>query len=221
MQALIVDTGEASGSAGPHPAEVDVYKKPFIHYQLALLKKHNVEKVLVVEREFGKRTREFVSKNLQGFPVEYDWLDGPFTTGYLKGIGARLDEVFFLTRHDRFLPVDYYLLWRWFTMNPVKMLGTLVVSRPTERYPSDLYGDLIAKLVRSYGDERGNLLDYGVAILRKEAVMDFAGDCGLSEFYNALAGAGQMGAFLTDKHFFDTTEEGVKGLRRYLLYSQL
>jgi len=219
LQALVAEVDGAWSER--HPADVDVYKKPFLFYQLALLKKHNVAKVLVVVRRFGKRTQEFVKKSFKGFPIEYEWLDEPLTSARLKVLADRLDDMFFVTRHDRFLPVDYYLLWRWFTMNPAKMLGTVVVSRPTERYRPNLYADLGVKLVRSYGGERKNLLDYGVSLLRKEAVMDSAGDEDLRGLHNRLAEAGQLGAFLSDKHFFDATEEGVKGLRRYLLYSQL
>jgi len=204
-----------------HPAEVDVYEKPFIFYQLALLKKHNVNSVLVATQRFGKETLEFISRNLGRYTVEYEWIEGPFTPADLKALAHRLDDVFFITRHDRFLPVDYYLIWRWFTMNPVRMLGTIVVRRPTERYPANLLGDLGAKRVHSYEGERRNLLDYGVRVLRKEAIALASGQDRLAGLYNRLAEDGHLGAFLTDKNFFDATPEGLKGLRRYLLYSRL
>lgn len=217
----MLDGGLPPVKMNTHLMEFEVFKKPFMYYQLAQIRKHNVKKIILCVPSMPEKLRGYAKEKFRDVDISFVEPGDGGGNDLLK-IQSQLDDVFFVAYYDRFLPIDYYLLWRWFNMNPMQMLGATVVSNPMLGYKPNLQADLLAKRVKSFGPDGANLIDWGISILNKKCLeaIPKAESLPLPGLLDALARRGELGAFLTDKNFFDLSEAGLKGLKRYILYSR-
>jgi NDP-sugar pyrophosphorylase family protein len=91
--------------------------KPFLHYQLAYLKRHGIQDVLLCVGYLGGQIREFAGTGVDwGLTITYadegDELRG--TGGALRKAMEEglLQDYFLLTYGDSFLPVDFRKIWK-------------------------------------------------------------------------------------------------------------
>lgn len=178
MQAVILAGGLGTRLGGltaglPKPM-VDVEGKPFLEYELELLRSHGIRDIVlcighkagVIESYFGDGSR--FDMNI-AYSIEGDELMG--TAGAVKQAEALVQDVFFLTYADSYMRMDYTAAYDAFVASG--RLGMMVVM------PNDDGVEQSNILVRDgrvvvYDKEHltpeMRHINFGVSLLRREAL---------------------------------------------------
>jgi len=192
----------------PKPMVV-VGGKPFLQYQLELLKSFGLKKILLLVSYLGNQIEDFFGNGSKfGMEIEYCYEETPLGTGgALKHAEYMLDDEFLLLNGDTYLPIDYRILIEtYYNHRPV---GLITAYDNNERIvPNNLAVDE-SNVVTNYNKrnmEGMTHVDAGVLILRKEVVeLIPAGKvCSLEEeIFSKLIERNNLMAFPTSKRFYD------------------
>jgi NDP-sugar pyrophosphorylase family protein len=188
---------------------IQICGRPFLEYQLALLRSHGVNDFILcighlgdlLESHFGDGSRFGVSirygrenRNLLG------------TAGALKNVEQLLDEDFFVTYGDAYLVLDYQHAAAYFRQHD--RLGLMVVYKNRGRY--DRSNVVVqGRFVSAYDKERTlpgmEYIDFGVSILRKEALRRIPPGLAvpLEKLYAGLVAEQQLLAYRARRRFYE------------------
>jgi histidinol-phosphate phosphatase family protein len=182
--------------------------KPFLEYQLELLKKNNLRQtVLCVGYLKDKIKSHFGDGSQFGVTIEYSEEDKPLgTAGALKNAESLLGEDFLVLNGDTYLDIDYgEAIERY---RSAKKLGLMVVRRIDPRYDKGnvmVARKVVAKYDRS--GEAGNMthIDCGLSVLNREAleIVPHGQFFQLDEVYHGLAQRRELVALVTNVRFYD------------------
>lgn len=190
----------------------DVHGKPFFSYQLELMSRQGIKRFVfcaghlgeVVEKHFGDGTR-------YGVDIEYSY-DGPEplgTAGAVRKALPLLDEDFFVLYGDSFMNADF----RELACAYEKAAGEGAAGLMAVFLNEGLFdqsnviledGELI-KYEKGCADEAMCYIDYGVAVLSREAVEEIpeGRSADLSDVYTRLVNEGRMAACEVPDRFYE------------------
>ena len=200
---------------------IPVKGRPFLEYQLELFKRSGIRDVVLCVGHLGGQIREcFGDGSRFGVDVRYsdegDRLLG--TAGAIRHAERLLADEFFLTYGDSYLLLDYRAVMNGFRQR--NKLGLMVVYRNRDYLDKSnvvVDGELI-KVYDKEGRTPGmEYINYGVSVLRKEAVGLIPPDrpCTQEEFYQLLIGQQQLLAFETRQRFYEIgSPQGLDEFRR-------
>lgn len=190
-------------------AMIPVRGRPFLEYQLALLKHHGVTDIILcigylgdmLESHFGDGSRLGVSIR---YGREGDRLLG--TAGALRNVEGLLDEDFFVTYGDGYLAMDYQRAMAYFRQR--HRLGLMVVYKNRDRYERSnvvVRGQFIAAYDKHSKLRGMEYIDFGVSILRKEAIRQVGPGraSSLEELYAGLITQQQLLAHRARHRFYE------------------
>ncbi len=190
-------------------AMIPICGRPFLEYQLALLRSHGVTDIVlcighlgdVLESHFGDGAR-------LGLSIRYGRDGGrPLGTGgALKNVERLLDEEFFVTYGDGYLAVDYRRAMAYFRQQ--RRLGLMVVYKNRDRY--DRSNVVVrGRFVTAYDKRRRvpgmEYIDFGVSIFRRAALRSIPPGAALSleSVYADLIGRRQLLAYKVRRRFYE------------------
>ncbi|HVP37005.1 MAG TPA: sugar phosphate nucleotidyltransferase [Terriglobales bacterium] len=182
--------------------------RPFLEYQLELLKEYEIKDVLLCVGFKGELIKEHFGDGRKfGVSLSYSF-DGDKllgTAGALKKAYKLLGENFFLMYGDSYLPYDYLRIEESFKMS--NKLSLMVTYKNQNRF--DKSNILIEEgLVKVYDKtfEGGKLeyIDAGLSILKKEVLNLVPEDepYNLEGLYGALISEEEMSAFEIRQRFY-------------------
>lgn len=222
MQAVIL-CGGLGTRLGPLTRDlpkslVPVAGKPFIHYQLSLLRHHGVRHVVLCIGHLGQAIRETVGDGRAwGLEVAYsdegERLLG--TAGAVKRAAPLLHEVFFVKYGDSYLPIPYAQVWAAFERSGKPAM--MVVYRNANAYDQSnvvLHDGMVQDYNKS--NPAGKLyIDAGVTVLRKEVLNLVPDDApsSLEALFSQLVRARGLAAFETEQRFYEVGS--VRGLEEF------
>ncbi len=191
-----------------------VLGKPFIDYQVELLKKSGVRDLVLCIGYRGEKIEDHLGDGSRfGVKVEYS-RDGPELlgpAGALKRAEKLLGGSFFVTYGDAYLRAPYGRIME--TLLKSDRLGLMVAFRNDGRYGrSDLTVE--SGMVVRYDKKRSlsgmHWINFGVSALRKEALgaIPERKVCGEEEFYGALIKDRQLKAFPVYDRFYEIGTPG-------------
>ena len=200
---------------------VDVHGKPFLEYELALLRERGVTDVVLclghlaegIMGHFGDGSRFGLRI---AYSVEIGCLLG--TAGAVKQAEPLLDGVFFLTYADSYLRVDYGAVLS--ALRRCGGLGLMVVYRNEDRYERSnvVVEDGRVRVYDKEGAATGmDYVNYGVSALRKEALTLVPAGVPYSQeaWYQALIRDRRLAAFEASERFYEVgSPEGLAEFRR-------
>ena len=183
--------------------------KPFLHYQLDLLRAYGIRRVVLLVAYLGEQIKKHFGDGAGlGLHLTYSHEPAPLGTGgALKNAEALLDEEFLLLNGDTYLAIDYAALGQEFRASKV-MAMIVAYENLDARVPSNLAlsADRSVAAYRKR-DPRGlTHVDAGVIALRREVLggIPAARSCSLEEeIFPRLIERGQMKAWVTREPFFD------------------
>jgi NDP-sugar pyrophosphorylase family protein len=196
---------------------IAVAGKPFLEWQLALLRSSGIANALLLVAYLGEQIEEYFGNGAKtGGCVEYSYERSPLGTGgALKNAEAKLRDWFVLVNGDTYLAIDYQKLMRDFVDADSRAM-IVAYEKPamaTEAVPaSGLPGNLGVSSngkVTAYQKrepEGLNHIDAGVIVLKKEVLLNLsmAKKCSLEEeIYPQLIARGEMWAWVTREPFYD------------------
>lgn len=202
---------------------VDVDGRPFLAHQLALLRRHGVDDVVMCVGHLGERIRETIGDGSAfGVRVRYSW-DGERrlgTGGALRKAAAMLGPAFLVLYGDSYLECDYQAIAAAFTASGRD--GLMTVLRNDGRWDRSnvLYAEgRIVRYDKANATAEMRHIDYGLGAL-KAAVLDaYPPDrpLDLASVYQDLVARGELAAYEVPGRFYEIgTPEGLEDTRRHL-----
>jgi len=195
-------------------AMIDVAGKPFIHWQLSMLKKQQVDSVILCIGHLGEVIEAFAGDGSQyGLKITYSY-DGDKllgTGGAIKKIINTLPEVFFVLYGDSYLEIPYTPLVEAFSSSDKKGLMTVYENADLYDVSNAVFidGELLTYRKHDKVDEMRHI-DYGLGILHKDAFDGFPSETAfdLAEVYEKLVIEGQLLGYEVFKRFYEIGSPG-------------
>ena len=204
-------------------ALIEVAGKPFIHHQLAYLKKQGMARVVLCIGYLGEMIQEVVGDGSNfGLEVTYS-PDGPLllgTGGALRQALPVLGEDFFVLYGDSYLPVDYTAVQAAYLSSHQPALMT--VLKNNDRWDKSNVVFEQGRLIE-YNKEQTRLemqyIDYGLGILNRQVLMAYP-PCepfDLAKVYNFLSIQGKLAGFEVFERFYEIgSHAGIVETQTYL-----
>jgi len=182
--------------------------KPFLEYQLELLKKSNLKEIVLcvgylkdkIESYFGNGSRF-------GVKIEYSEEEKPLgTAGALRNAENILGDDFLVLNGDSYLAINYREVIEKYKLG--NKLGLMVVYKNNNKYDKSnvmIANELVTNYDRSGQIENMNYIDYGLSIINKKA-LEFVPQgkfFQLDEVYRELVKRREMMAFETQVRFYE------------------
>ena len=197
---------------------VEIHRKPFLAYQLELLRAQGITDVVLCIGHFGTQIREvFGDGSKYGVRISYsieDKLMG--TAGALKNAESLLGNVFFVMYGDSYLFLDFQKI-RHFFLSQDK-LGLATVYRNHDSYDLSnmvINGDMVVKYSKTEKTKDMVYIDYGASIFRKEVLQLIPENqtYSLEDLFIRLIGIEQLLAFEINDRFYEIGS--LQGLRDF------
>ena len=195
---------------------IPVNGQPFLQYQLELLARFGLRRVLLLVAYLGEQIEAYFGKGAAlGMDLAYSYEPEPLGTGgALKNAAAHLDNQFVVLNGDTYLPIDYRALLQSFREKNNSAM--IVAYRPATEASADLVSRLPKNLAVSADgkiaayrkrDPQGlTHIDAGVLVLRND-VLDLITPqrkCSLEEeIFPQLIAQHRMEAWTTNEAFYD------------------
>jgi NDP-sugar pyrophosphorylase family protein len=204
-------------------ALVELAGKPFIDHQLALLRRNGIRRAVLCLGHLGEQVQAHLGDGSSfGMQLAYSF-DGPKllgTGGALRRASHLLGDVFWVMYADSYMDIDYAAILADFAGRDA--LGLMTVLRNNNRWDRSNVVFENGRLVRY--DKRQQTpdmhhIDYGVALLRREALERIPPDepYDLADLYSALVAEGRMVGYEVTNRFYEIgTPESLEEARRYL-----
>ena len=182
--------------------------RPFLEYQLELLKEYEIKDVLLCVGYKGELIKDHFGDGRKfGMNLSYSF-DGDKllgTAGAMKKAYKLLGENFFLMYGDSYLPYDYQKIEESFKIS--NKLSLMVAYRNQNRFDKSnlLIQDGMIKLYdKTLQGENLEYIDAGLSILKKEVLNLVPEDepYDLEELYRALISEEEMSAFEVKQRFY-------------------
>ncbi len=206
-------------------AMVAVDGRPFLEYEVRLLRSEGVDDLVVCLGYLGEMIRGHFRSG-RGFGVRMRYSeDGPKLlgpVGALKKAEPMLDESFFVTYGDVYLRAPYAALMRRL-LSSDKMAVMAAYRNENRHGRSDLVveGGAVARYDKT-GSQNLSWINYGVTAMKRLALASVpAGRAvGEEEFYGGLVRRGELLAYPVTRRFYeigtrDSLEEFTRFIRRH------
>lgn len=202
---------------------VPINGKPFLEYQLELVKSFGLTEVLILAGYLGNQVEKYFGDgSLFGLSIKYSYemkLLG--TGGALRNAKDILLKEFLLLNGDTFLPIDYGELIRYFHKN--NKTGVITAYNNCDKIALNNIAIGEANFVIDY-DKKDPLakthVDAGAIILKKDVlgIIPESRVCSLEEeVFPRLIQMKQLLAFPTSQRFYDIgSPEGLKVIKEVL-----
>ena len=227
MQMVILAGGAATrlGALTQQTAKgmLPIAGKPFLLYQLELLKRSGVEDVLFCIGHLGEQIREYFGDGKRlGLKIAYSQETGTLlgTGGCLKNAERLLNDTFMVMYGDTYLRIDYALIWKAHEAHPQD--GLMVVYRNENLYDRS---NLIVEngFVTEYSYEpsaKRVYIDYGVSVLNRTVLNPYQSGqvFGLQEIFQKLIREKKLRAFEAHERFYEIGSR--QGLETFTAFIQ-
>jgi NDP-sugar pyrophosphorylase family protein len=181
--------------------------KPFLEYEIGLLKRSGVSDFVLCVGHLGEKVEgHFGDGSGWGVRVRYSY-DGPKLlgpAGALKLAEPLLDESFFVTYGDAYLRADYRRIMS--SLAGSGRLGVMAVLENHNEYGRSDVAVSGGRVVR-YDKKGGGLewVNFGISALRRRALalIPPGRECGEEEFYGELIKREELLAFPVTERFYE------------------
>jgi len=184
--------------------------KPFIDHQLDLLHRNGIRKVVMCLGYLGQMVHDHLGDgSSRGMQLCYSF-DGEKllgTGGAIRRALPLLGEVFWIMYGDSYMDIDYRAILKAFAADP-RALGLMTVLHNAGRWDKSNVVFQDGRLLR-YDKKNASAqmqhIDYGVALLRGEAVERIAPDApaDLADLYSRLVSEGSMIGYEVAQRFYE------------------
>ena len=204
-------------------ALVELAGKPFIEHQLALLRRNGIRRAVLCLGHLGEQVEAHLGDG-SSFDMQLAYsFDGPKllgTGGALRRASQQLGDLFWVMYADSYMDIDYREILGDFAGRD--SLGLMTVLRNNNRWDRSNVVFESGRLLKY--DKRQQTadmhhIDYGVALLRREALERVPPNepYDLADLYSALVAEGRMVGYEVTNRFYEIgTPESLEEARRYL-----
>jgi N-acetyl-alpha-D-muramate 1-phosphate uridylyltransferase len=190
-------------------AMIPICGRPFLEYQLTLLRTHGIIDVVLCVGYLGEKIKDYFEDGSRfGLSIRYGEESGHLlgTAGAVKNVEHHLQDEFFVTYGDAYLRLDYGRVMLYFRRH--NRLALMVAYKNQDRHDRS---NVVVKgrFVAAYDKQRKlpgmEYIDFGVSVLRKKALQDIpsGGPASLEGLYTRLIARRQLLAYRAQRRFYE------------------
>tara|TARA_B100001989_G_C24506037_1_gene447594 strand:- start:454 stop:1170 length:717 start_codon:yes stop_codon:yes gene_type:complete len=202
---------------------VEINNKPFIYHQLTLLKKNNLDDVIICTGHLSNKIEEYVG-NGQKFKLSVRYSnDGENllgTGGAIKKASEMINGPFFVLYGDSYLDICYKELYDFYIVNKKKALMSIIKNNNKWDKSNVVFkNNKIISYKKKDDAENMQYIDYGLSIFKKQDLESFSKNenFDLSKLYEYLMNKKELIAFEVYKRFYEIGSlSGINELSSYL-----
>jgi len=201
---------------------IKINDRPFIFYQLHLLRKNNIKRVVLCLGHLGEHIVEFVGDGSRfDLHVTYSF-DGQHllgTAGAIKNALPLLDEAFFVLYGDSYLPCNYLAVQNAFIQSGKSAI--MSIHRNNNFWDTSNVEFANGRLIaydKNARTDRMHYIDYGLGVFKRLAFekVPFAIEYDLALFYQQLLHQNQLDAYEVNERFYEIGSlPGIQELEKY------
>lgn len=201
---------------------IEIAGRPFLDYQLELLSKNNVERVVLSTGYLGHKIEDYVeSHSTHGIKVEVCHEKELLGTGgaIINSLPALPDD-FFLIYGDSYLTQPFAPVQAAFAASGNEALMTVLgQDSGTTENNCAISGGKVARYQKGQPAGTFKYMDYGLLFFRKEALRKYPlGNFSTDRIFLDLISRGQLAAFVTSSPYFEVgSKEGLKKFEHEIL----
>lgn len=202
---------------------VKIYGKPFLEYQIDLLRKQGIKDIVLCLGYLGEQIQEYFGDGKRfGVKIWYSYEREQLlnTAGALKNAENLLKDEFFVMYGDSYLFLDFHTIASYF--HQFKKLALMVVYKNYDRYDKSnivIEGNLVKKYSKKVKTKDMVYIDYGASLLRKE-VLDLVPKntpYSLEELFSKLISRKEVLAFEVKKRFYEIgSKKGLVEFQKFI-----
>ena len=205
---------------------VEVQGKPFLEYQLDMLKKGGINNIVLCLGHMGEQIeRYFVNGRKYGINIQYSFEDRLLgTAGALKKAEVLLDDIFFTMYGDSYLFLNFSRVKSYFEYR--NKLALMTVNKNYDQYDKSntvIQGNLVKKFSNKEKTEDMAYIEYGVNIFNKEVLKMIPENqfYSLDDLFTRLIEMGELLAFEVKERFYEIgSPQGLKDFEKYAKYME-
>lgn len=190
-------------------ALIPVGGKPFLQYQIELLKGQGIRDIVLCVGHLGEQVQDYFGDGRWlSVRIRYSEEEGHLlgTAGAIKKAEPLLGDHFFLMYGDSYLTIDYREIMRYFRR--FDRLGLMVVWKNVdhlERSNVMVEGNLVTAYNKDQKSPDMVYINYGLSVLRKGALVFIPTGRPFSQedFYQILIDQGELLAFEVEQRFYE------------------
>lgn len=202
---------------------IEINSRPFISYQIALLKSRGIHNVIICAGYLGNKIKNYLGDgNKLGINLKYSFDGGqPLGTGgAVMNAFPLLPDKFWVMYGDSYLDTDFSLIYDFHKSSGNDSLMT--VYRNSDNWDKSnvvFDGYKIIKYDKVNKVPEMNHIDYGLGILSKDSFRNFAmqSKFDLAEVYQDLLGRNQLAGYEVAERFYEIGSfQGIKDFEEYV-----
>jgi NDP-sugar pyrophosphorylase family protein len=202
---------------------IDIKGKPFIAYQLALLKEQGITDIVICAGYLGEQIEEFVGDGQDfGLNIKYSY-DGEKllgTAGAIKKAFPLLPETFFVMYGDSYLPIDFEQVSNFFESQNKQALMTIIENNNQWDKSNVIFSDgQIIKYDKKDAVSEMRFIDYGLGIMTKKC-FNYVIDnevFDLASIYQSLVKQGELAGYDVKERFYEIGSfSGIEEFKKYI-----
>ena len=201
---------------------VEILHKPFLTYQLELLKQQGVTDVVLCIGHLGTQIKEaFGDGSKYGLHIDYSVEDRPLgTAGALKNAESLLHDVFVVMYGDSYLFMDLQKILPYFLARNKLGLNTVYLNHDSyDQSNMVVSGNMVVKYSKVEKSKDMVYIDYGATVLKKEALQLIPDNrpYPLEDLFASLISMEQFLAYEVKERFYEIGS--LRGLREFEQYA--
>jgi NDP-sugar pyrophosphorylase family protein len=198
---------------------IRIKDKPFLAYQIDLLRKNNVSEIVLCAGYLGEQIEEcFGDGRKFGVHITYSYEREQLlgTAGALRNAIGLLGDGFFVLYGDSYLDVDYERIGRCFLTAGLPLLLTVFKNHNNWDKSNIVFKNGVVQLYdKKHQIPQMEYIDYGLAVLSQNVLADVpqGKPADLADIYKKLAAENKAAGFEVHNRFYEIGSTA--GLREF------
>ena len=201
---------------------VEILNKPFLAYQLDLLRANGIVDIVLCIGHLGKQIREtFGDGSKYGVRIRYSVENKPLgTAGALKQAESLLRNIFFVIYGDSYLFLNYKEVMSYFISQ--NKLGLTTIYKNHDDYGQSnivISSNMVLKYSKTERRKDMVYIDYGASIFKKQVLQLVPENRGysLEDLFVCLIDREQLLAFEVNERFYEIgSPQGLKDFETFV-----
>jgi NDP-sugar pyrophosphorylase family protein len=201
---------------------IEICGRPFLEYQIELLKKNDIRDIVLCVGYLCERIEEYFQDGSRfGVNIEYSREENGLlgTGGAVKNADGLLDSEFFIMYGDSYLPIDFIKVQRYFKTRDISACMTVFRNKSLYDKSNVVFKDGIVEAYdkKAWRPEM-EYIDYGLTILTKDVLSRIPARVtfDLAEFLSNLARHRELHGYEVYDRFYEIGSfNGLQDFEKY------
>jgi hypothetical protein len=204
-------------------ALIEIYGRPFIEWQLKLLSREGIKKVVLCVAHKSEMIRDFVGDGRKyGIEIDYS-LDGDFrlgTGGAIRKALPLLGDAFMVLYGDSYLPVNYGAVKEDFCSKGKPAMMTVFQNNGAYDASNVVFdGNQVLKYAKGNDNTEMTHIDYGLSIFKSSLFERYpiASTLDLGDVCSNLSNSGLLAGHEVHERFYEIgSMQGIEDFTSYI-----